>query len=423
MSNTHIQANTLYEVQTICGDLLSPILLSTTLAVPVPASLTLPPFATRAFVRQGTPTRLVYVDQNAMPLTLAGSDGPYWLAIHHDTHTPVTDWTRQPGTHYLWRSSATQPNTPDGALIFASVTVAGGGVTALPPLTNPALNRVAYGGVGGQLSYAPQLYWDNTNNRLGIGTSSPATSLHVVGTAQLAQLGIGLPSQASVALVTAAGLPVIITHRLALGNNFTPAYPLDVQGQARITAQLGIGKVPDGTYSLDTAARINTTGIEVNGANWANARATVRYNRASEHGLTAVPSADTGTGTALLLVNMSGTQVGSITTTAAATAFNTSSDQRLKHAVEALSGALAAILALRPVAFRWNVDDSQDEGFLAHQLQQVIPHAVSGEPDAVDAQGNVLPQQVDHSKLVVWLCGAVQELAQRVTSLEEQLGI
>ena len=102
----------------------------------------------------------------------------------------------------------------------------------------------------------------------------------------------------------------------------------------------------------------------------------------------------------------------------------------LKHAIAPLTGALDVVRALRPVAFRWNVDDSAGHGFLAHELQREIPDAVTGEADAVNEDGSVKPQQVDHSKLVPWLTAALQEtlaqvqaLAARVDSLEEQLGV
>jgi len=127
--------------------------------------------------------------------------------------------------------------------------------------------------------------------------------------------------------------------------------------------------------------------------------------------------------------NAAGAAVGSISTTATSTAYNTTSDVRLKHAIATLAGALERVRALRPVAFRWNADDSTGHGFLAHELQQVVPEAVAGEPDAVNPDGSVKPQQVDHSKLVPWLTAACQELAAqvqvlttRIATLEDALG-
>ena len=125
----------------------------------------------------------------------------------------------------------------------------------------------------------------------------------------------------------------------------------------------------------------------------------------------------------MIFFNAANTYIGSITTTATATAYNTSSDVRLKESIAALVGALDVVRALRPVSFRWHADGSKGNGFLAHELMTVVPEAVTGLPDEVHEDGSIKPQQVDHSRLIVWLVGAVQELAARVTSLETQLGL
>jgi hypothetical protein len=51
----------------------------------------------------------------------------------------------------------------------------------------------------------------------------------------------------------------------------------------------------------------------------------------------------------------------------------------------------------------------------------IVPSAVSGQPDEVNNDGSIKPQQVDHSRLVVFLVGAVQELLKRVETLELSL--
>lgn len=157
----------------------------------------------------------------------------------------------------------------------------------------------------------------------------------------------------------------------------------------------------------------------------------VRFPRASYYGLKILPSDnDTGAGSAIIFANLAGTTIGSIHTTAAATAFNTTSDVRLKCAIATLSGALERVRALRPVSFRWQADDSPGVGFLAHELQRTIPEAVTGQPDEVNDDGSIRPQGVDHSKLVPWLTAGLQAalaqidaLTARVTTLEEALGL
>ena len=113
--------------------------------------------------------------------------------------------------------------------------------------------------------------------------------------------------------------------------------------------------------------------------------------------------------------------VGSIRTSGSATAFNTGSDYRLKHDVQPLTGGLATIGALKPSTYKWNADDSHGEGFIAHELAEHIPLAVSGEKDAVDAEGRIQPQGVDYSKIVVHLVAAVQELTAKLEAAEARI--
>ena len=114
--------------------------------------------------------------------------------------------------------------------------------------------------------------------------------------------------------------------------------------------------------------------------------------------------------------------VGSITTSGSATAYNTSSDYRLKNTVAPMTGALAKVAQLKPVSYKWNVDNSDGEGFIAHELAEVCPHAVTGEKDAVDADGKPVYQGIDVSFLVATLTAAIQELSAELNALKAKVG-
>jgi hypothetical protein len=105
-----------------------------------------------------------------------------------------------------------------------------------------------------------------------------------------------------------------------------------------------------------------------------------------------------------------GTAVGTISTTLSATSFNTSSDYRLKNTIAPMTGALDKVALLKPVTYKWNVDGSDGQGFIAHELQEVVEGCVTGEKDAVDADGNPQYQGIDTSFLVATLTAAIQEL-------------
>jgi len=128
--------------------------------------------------------------------------------------------------------------------------------------------------------------------------------------------------------------------------------------------------------------------------------------------------------------NASGTAIGSITrnTTTNAVLYNTTSDYRLKENVTPLTNALGRVAALKPVQWVWkDCDGAVGEGFIAHEVQDVVPAAVSGKKDAVDADGNIKPQGMDSSYLVATLTAAIQEqqalittLTARITALESK---
>jgi len=113
--------------------------------------------------------------------------------------------------------------------------------------------------------------------------------------------------------------------------------------------------------------------------------------------------------------------VGSIRTSGSGTSYVTSSDHRLKHDVQPLTTGLATIAALKPSTYKWNADESHGEGFIAHELAEHIPLAVTGEKDAVDAEGRIQPQGVDYSKVVVHLVAAVQELKAENDALKARI--
>ena len=114
--------------------------------------------------------------------------------------------------------------------------------------------------------------------------------------------------------------------------------------------------------------------------------------------------------------------VGAITNTDTTTSYVTSSDYRLKENIQPITTGLATISQLKPVFYDWSINKSKGEGFIAHELQEVVPECVFGEKDAVNEDGSIKPQGVDYSKLVATLTAAIQELNAKVIALEAQLG-
>jgi hypothetical protein len=104
------------------------------------------------------------------------------------------------------------------------------------------------------------------------------------------------------------------------------------------------------------------------------------------------------------------TFAGAITASGSTTSYGTSSDYRLKESIAPMMGALAKVSELKPVTYKWKADGSDGQGFIAHELAEVVPECVTGEKDAVNEDGSIKPQSIDTSFLVATLTAAIQEL-------------
>jgi len=121
---------------------------------------------------------------------------------------------------------------------------------------------------------------------------------------------------------------------------------------------------------------------------------------------------------AMIFQNDNGS-VGSISTNGSSTTFATSSDYRLKENVTENWDATTRLKQLNPIRFNFIADpDTTVDGFLAHEVQTVVPEAITGSKDEVDDDGNPVMQGIDQAKLVPLLVKTIQELEARIAALE-----
>jgi hypothetical protein len=113
--------------------------------------------------------------------------------------------------------------------------------------------------------------------------------------------------------------------------------------------------------------------------------------------------------------------IGNIFTSNSSTSYNTSSDYRLKENIAPMQNALNVVQQLKPVTYSWKSDGSSSQGFIAHELQKVMPDCVTGEKDAVDAEGKPVYQGIDTSFLVATLTAAIQEQQALITTLTDRI--
>ena len=119
-------------------------------------------------------------------------------------------------------------------------------------------------------------------------------------------------------------------------------------------------------------------------------------------------------GTRQLIRFYAGTsQVGSINSNGTTTAYNTTSDYRLKEDLQDFKG-LEMVSKIPVYDFKWKIDKNRSYGVMAHELQEVLPQAVVGEKDAKEMQ------QVDYSKIVPLLVKSIQELKAEIELLKSK---
>jgi hypothetical protein len=269
---------------------------------------------------------------------------------------------------------------------------------------------ISKGGTGQTTQQAAinALTGSQTNNRVLRSDGTNATLSQVVlttdvtGTLPVANGGTGSSSLSGAGIVTTTG-----DQSIAGAKTFT--------GLAKFT-------------TASNGASFGQTTLNGNYALWAQPASTsvgyagiVTLNNSGNCGIL---SSTTSTGTALYEFYFgtfgSATPVGNISTNGSTTAYNTTSDYRLKENVNSLANSVTRLKQLSPKNFTWKNNPSLGsvEGFIAHELQAVIPGAVTGEKDAVDEQGNPKYQGIDTSMLIPLLTSALQEAFARIEALE-----
>ena len=244
----------------------------------------------------------------------------------------------------------------------------------------------------------------NTGN-VGIGTSNPSP---LTGGALITQINssnanvelkLTNSSASNGFLIAQYGVNNYISNR----ENGFMAFDTNATERMRITSG-GNVLISQTTDNNDGKLEISTTG--------GNA-IKVRQTSAGGYGLE-ILAANNG-GTYYFQNFTAGTTGtgGSITSNGVLVAFNTTSDYRLKQDLKDYSG-LNLVSAIKTYDYEWKLDKSRMYGVLAHELQEVIPYAVTGEKDAEEMQ------QVDYSKIVPILIKSIQELEARIKELENK---
>ena len=236
----------------------------------------------------------------------------------------------------------------------------------------------------------------DTSQRVGIGTSSPNANLQVSGGIQVT----GTPTIGSTGVGVEIGYGLVNASEGAIqAYNRSGSVWINMAYSALVHKFLA---------NNSEAMRIDSSGsLLINKTSRAADESLGITGKLSSQCVQLV-SPTTGGYDQINFRNPNG-QVGLIGSSGSSTSYGTSSDYRLKENIAPMTGALAKVAQLKPVTYKWKVDGSDGEGFIAHELAEVCPSAVSGEKDAVDKNGDIQPQGIDTSFLVATLTAALQE--------------
>ena len=164
------------------------------------------------------------------------------------------------------------------------------------------------------------------------------------------------------------------------------------------------------TYKMVVNCDSGSKGIDVRN---------VSYN--SDNGaFRSVPPGNTSYRFAVML-NSSNSTVGKIEVTSNSTTYTTSSDYRLKENITTLENGIDRLNKLKPVKFNWIESGQEEEGFIAHEVDEIFSDAVTGEKDAVQDNGTVSPQTMDYGRITPLLVKAIQEQQTIIEDLKTRI--
>ena len=268
-------------------------------------------------------------------------------------------------------------------------------------IKNSALTsgRVTYAGASGLLSDSAGLTYNGASLTISSGasasaliatsTSSGGTALNIQNNGTVnALIGgylscIGSGSATDVAIAAYQGALAFAT------NGANERMRIDTSGN------LLVGK---------TATDVTTAGTQL------ESTGTVGITRDSATNL--ILNRKTSDGT-IVSIRRDNTEVGSISATTTLTSYNVTSDERLKTNI--VDAPLGNIDSIKVRSFDWIINGSHQEyGMVAQELIEVAPYAVTKTENPDDMM------QVDYSKLVPMMIKEIQDLKQRIASLENK---
>jgi hypothetical protein len=260
----------------------------------------------------------------------------------------------------------------------------------------------------------------DSSGNVGIGTSSPSSPLHIKTTGSS-----GTETEVLRLETTGTNDGSGITIDMRTSHINTQIAMVDGSGSydGNIVFRTAGGSLlatPTERMRIDSSGRVNLCKGNFNDNVSASNHGWEIFQNSTapfiQHG-----SAGTGLATKINFFNGNG-DVGKISTNGSATTYATSSDYRLKENVVDIPNATERLKQLSPKRFNFIADaDTTVDGFLAHEVQSVVPEAVIGTHNEVDSDGNPVYQGIDQSKLVPLLVASLKEALTEIDNLKARV--
>lgn len=261
------------------------------------------------------------------------------------------------------------------------------------------------------------VFLDQTNNRLGVGTTTPESGLHLFdGT------NVGSPQNSSrkATLTIEAGsegsadiqfLNASYNH-IFFGDAADANIGYQVYDHTNNSLQFGVNAAERMRITSDGFLCVGTTTSASNGM------VSVQFARGTTAGFRVQDSVGSGgTGVIADFYNSGGTSIGSITHDSSSITYNTTSDIRAKENIENVVGATDKVMSMRPVTYTWKSvpENGQETGFIAQEMQKIVPEAVTGDPSSDEMMS------MDYGRITPVLVGALQDAHKKIETLEKRL--
>jgi hypothetical protein len=284
--------------------------------------------------------------------------------------------------------------------------------------------------VGFSTASTERMRIDSSGN-VGVGTTAPAANLQVKAPSQGAGLGVinaSHPGNTSFGVCLMAQTYAGTDNPSLVLSNYNGGSPNNFGLACDSSGNLLFMNGTNPQLSAGTErARMTAAGLFL--INTTGQVSSERFNVTSDNVVAVLKGTNTSNVTTLRIDRAGtdgdgvtffygGAQKGYISIGSGGTTYNSLSDYRLKENVKPQVGALDRVLSLNPVSFTWKDGGKLDEGFIAHELQAIIPGAVQGKKDELDDEGNPRYQGVDQSRIVSVLVAAIKELKAEVDALK-----